>query len=344
MSPDPYPEIKLAAKVAAGLSATSPLEDSYLAEELSASVSSITDEVDPLVIEETGFQVTTPSKAEVLSRTQWAASNVDSMVVLMEPMLQNAERRLNRTPVSGLMRFAYRPMIGAQLGGVLGFLSRRVLGQYDLIGATDDVVWVVGANLIGMERKLGLVPEDFRKWVLIHELTHRAQFTGNPWMRDHFLDSVSEMLGAINIDARNFVRELRGAATERDEPFALRVLNDDQKLRFKNIQAFMSLLEGHANYVMATIGERVIPTKDRITQTFKPGGSSLPLGPLTKFIDRLLGMEMKRKQYTEGQRFLEVLAAKAGPEAVSECFRSKESLPSLDEIRDPDSWLSRHAA
>ena len=344
MSQNHLAEVKIAAKLAASLTSGAPIESSYLTEDLKRSVDSIVREVEPLVIEETGFEVSTPSRAKVLTRGEWASSNVDSMLVLMQPMIEMAEQRMKRNPVSGLARFAYRPIMGAQLGGVLGILSRRVLGQYDLISEDDDVIWIVGANLLSMERRLGFVPEDFRKWVIIHELTHRAQFSGNPWLKDHFMDSVRNLLGSISIDAKAFVNELRKSTVEKGAPLTLRMMPPKQRERFLDLQAFMSLLEGHANFVMSTVGERVIPTKGMITSTFTPGASSLPLGPLTKLINRLLGLEMKRKQYSEGQKFLEMVAAKGGRQAVAACFASPSNLPTLDEIRDPESWLQRHAA
>ena len=78
---------------------------------------------------------------------------------------------------------------GAEMGAVLGWMSTRVLGQYDMLvleeeGADDqDIVYYVGPNILALEKRFGFPPREFRLWVALHEVTHRTQFTGVPWLR-----------------------------------------------------------------------------------------------------------------------------------------------------------------
>src|SRR5204863_7533037 len=59
-------------------------------------------------------------------------------------------------------------------------------------GAPDaDAVYYVGPNILGLEKRFAFRPLDFRRWIAIHEVTHRAQFTGVPWMREYFLSLVN---------------------------------------------------------------------------------------------------------------------------------------------------------
>ena len=85
-------------------------------------------------------------------------------------------------PTSGIAR----KIAAAELGAALGWMSRRVLGQYDLLLAEDedrdeqDFVYYVGPNILAIEKKFAFDPKQFRLWLALHELTHRSQFTGVP--------------------------------------------------------------------------------------------------------------------------------------------------------------------
>ena len=89
---------------------------------------------------------------------------------------------------------------GLELGTMLGWMSKRVLGQYDLLVIEDenpqdqDIVYYVGSNVAALEKRFAFPEEDFRLWLALHEVTHRAQFTGVPWMREHFLGLVLSLI------------------------------------------------------------------------------------------------------------------------------------------------------
>lgn len=332
---------RVAARFAARFAAAGPLDGSYLLDDLDAHFAALVAEAEPLVEEETGFAVGSPSTSRVLSRGEWASANVDSMLQLLAPLLERWDERVAGNPAVAVARMAYRPALGAQMGAVLGFLSRRVLGQYDVLVAGGNEVWFVGANIVAMERRFGFIPRDFRLWVVLHELTHRAQFEFNPWLREHFLASVREFLGSVEMDLGSFLaRALEVLRNPRDEkPPGLRLLGPEQRARFDRLQAFMSVVEGHGSFVMDRIAERRIPTHARIRGTLRSSVASAPL--MTKILYRLLGLDLKRKQYEEGQRFFDDVTAAAGRPGVTACFRGPEALPSLEEIRSPEAWLER---
>src|SRR5437763_1083338 len=93
-----------------------------------------------------------------------------------------------------------RRVTAVELGALLGWMSTRVLGQYDLLLVEDenpedqDLVYYVGPNVLALEKQFGFPPREFRLWLALHEVTHRAQFTGIEWMRPHFLSLVEASL------------------------------------------------------------------------------------------------------------------------------------------------------
>lgn len=340
-SPSGRSLIDVAARVATRLAARGPLDGSYLMEGVAESLAGLVAEAEPLVAEETGFEASSPAAARVLGRAEWAAANVDSILTLMAPLLEKAEHRMAEAPFGGFARRAYRPALGAQLGAALGFLSHKVLGQYDVLVGRTDEVWFVGPNIVLLERRLGFVPRDFRLWVALHELTHRAQFEGNPWLRPHFLTSVHELLASLEMDARTLVERALEAARHPEDPtpIGVRMLAPDQREQFDRLQALMTVVEGHGNFVMDRVAARVIPTQARMRRTLRAQAAAA--GPVAKLIQRLLGLDLKRRQYEEGQAFFEAVDRAAGKQGVAACFGSPERLPAPDEIASPERWIQR---
>ncbi|MGH7426750.1 MAG: zinc-dependent metalloprotease, partial [Candidatus Methylomirabilales bacterium] len=238
-------DARVAARFAARFAPAGPLDGSYLMDGLQEHLLELVSDSVPLVVEETGFEVVSPVTPKVLSRAEWATANVDPMLALLDPLLERAAQRPGG--MGGVGRAVYGPMLGAQLGVVLGFLSQRVLGQYDVLMGGSGEVWFVGPNIVLTERRLGFVPRDFRLWVVLHELTHWAQFEGIPWLRNHFLSLVQGLLDSLDLGPRSWMTHLLEAVRNPDHgvPLGVRILDAAQRENFERIQAFMSVVEGH---------------------------------------------------------------------------------------------------
>lgn len=336
----------VASRFAALFSQPGSLDESYLLDGLQESFEELVREAEPLIAEESGFVPSQPAIARVLNRQDWATANVASMLELMSPLLDKVEKRMDRSPtmLPGA-KFAYRAALGAQLGTVLGFLSQRVLGQYDILMAHQNQVWFVGPNIVMMERRFGFLPRDFRLWIVLHELTHRGQFEANGWVRPHFLSLVNQMLETMDMDAKTLVDRMsasfKNVAKNGDDPAPVifRVLGPEQLKIFNTLQAFMSVIEGHGNFVMDRIAEGRIPSQPRMSQALRGGGN---VGsPLARLMAKVLGFELKKAQYVQGQLFFDAVYARAGSPGVKAVFESVESLPTLEEVRAPEKWLSR---
>jgi coenzyme F420 biosynthesis associated uncharacterized protein len=333
-------DVRVAARFAARFAAPGPLDRSYLLDGLDSSFVNLVGEAEPLIAEQTGFAPSRPAVPRVLSRAEWATSNIQSMLTLIDPLLDKVEKRIQEHRSPPAMRLAYRSALGAQIGSVLGFLSQRVLGQYDVLMGHEDEVWFVGPNIVVTERRFGFVPRDFRLWVALHELTHRFQFEANPWVRDYFLTSVNELLNAMEVDPRNLLERMVEALKRGNgsSALAVRLLSPEQIELFNRLQAFMSVIEGHANFVMDRVAEDRIPSQPRMRKELD--GAS-PGGLLGKLIGKVLGLDLKKAQYREGQKFFNEVFEAGGLDAVRTCFNSSETLPTLDEVKAPEQWLQR---
>jgi coenzyme F420 biosynthesis associated uncharacterized protein len=246
-----------------------------------------------------------------------------------------------------------RQLVGAELGALLGWMSSRVLGQYDLLVGRDDVddaVYMVGPNLATIERRFGFDATEFRTWVLLHELTHRAQFTGVPWMREHFTNLVNTSLRLANPDPRKIADAVREAFSDwaqarervRDSGVFGLIASPEQREVIQQIAGLMSLLEGHGDVTMSRAAGDLVPSAPRFAAVLQ--ARRRRSNPLTRLTLRLTGIEGKLNQYAAGERFIAAIEARGGPRAVDVCWRSPDNLPSLEEIRNPQQWLDRLGA
>lgn len=337
----------VASRFAAMFAQPGSLDQSYLLDGLQESFEELTREAEPLIAEESGFISPHPAVPRVLSRQEWATANVTSMLSLMSPLLDKMQKRMDTTQAFPGAKYGYKAALGAQLGTVLGFLSQRVLGQYDILVGHQNQVWFVGPNVVMMERRFGFLPRDFRLWIVLHELTHRSQFEANPWVRPHFLGLVNQMLESMDVDAKaladRMISSLKPAGKDGEDgtPLVFRMLQPNQLEIFNRLQAFMSVIEGHGNFVMDRVGEGRIPSQPRMSQALR-GGSTMG-SPMARLMAKVLGFELKKAQYVQGQLFFDAVYADAGSAGVKAVFHSVEALPTLDEVKSPERWLSRVA-
>ncbi len=227
--------------------------------------------------------------ALVVDRAGWVRANVSSFRRLLEPVLEKLDAGGMQGPLAGAARRA----TGAQLGLVLGWMSTRVLGQYDLLLAegedTGGVVSYVGPNIVALEQRHGFSPEQFRLWIALHEVTHRCQFTGVPWLRPYFLSLVDQAMSGMTPDPRRFAEALRRAAAAvraghnpLEEAGMLGLVAPPEQLEMiGRIQAMMSLLEGHGDITMDRAGADAVPDAALFSRVLRERRrrASLPVAP-----------------------------------------------------------------
>jgi coenzyme F420 biosynthesis associated uncharacterized protein len=336
-----------ARRVARAVAGRDPLSTSYLGTSLEADFVAATGLAERLVADLTGLHAPGPARAAVLDRREWVEANLDSMRRLLGPLTERLGARMARSALAPVGRF----VAGTEMGVLLGYLAQRVLGQYDLLvpdeaGAEGDAVFYVGPNVLALEKRFAFRPRDFRLWIAIHEVTHRAQFTGVPWMRGHFLGLVEQAFGVVDADPRTVVRALRRAIDEMragrnpldDGGLMALFASAEQRDVLDRVQALMSVLEGHGNYVMSELGHRHVAGEERMARVLEHRRHA---GGLTAQVHKLLGFEQKMRQYEVGERFVRATVADAGPVAVDWLWRSADDLPTIAELHDPGAWVAR---
>jgi coenzyme F420 biosynthesis associated uncharacterized protein len=321
------------------------LSDSYLGASLTADFTTLTARAEDLVADFTGLQTPGRVAVGVLDRHGWVDANIVSMRRMLEPLMERVGARLARSPFAPVARH----IAASELGALVGYLSQRVLGQYDLLvpdAEAGDSVYYVGPNILALEKRFAFRPHDFRFWIALHEVTHRAQFAGVPWMRGHFLGIVQQAFEVADPDPRSVMQaftraldDLRNGRNPLDEGGIVGLFaTPEQRVVLGRVQALMSLLEGHGNYVMSELGCRHIPGAERMDRVLHQRRHA---GGITGLLYKLLGLEQKMRQYEVGERFVRGAVVLGGPRAVDHAWASAAHLPTIVELEDPAGWLAR---
>jgi coenzyme F420 biosynthesis associated uncharacterized protein len=318
----------------------------------------------------------------VVDRAGWIKANVGGFRVVLEPLALKLAERSNSVPAAGSVLGAVGSRVtGVQAGLILAYLSSRVLGQYELFlppadstasangsasgapassgsagpsvngdgeaAASVGRLTLVAPNIVMVERELGVNPHDFRRWVCLHEETHRVQFTSVPWLREYVQGMMTEFLLASDLDPAAIVERLRaaagavaGAVRGSDGDSLMEAMQSPaQRALLDKLTAVMTLVEGHGDYVMDAVGPQVVPSVEDIRAKFSARRGSA--GRAEQVLRRILGIDLKMKQYAEGSRFVRTVVEEAGMARFNQVWTSPETLPTRDEIAHPADWLAR---
>ena len=201
--------------------------------------------------------------------------------------------------------------------------------------------------MLALEKLFAFPPREFRLWLALHEVTHRAQFTGVPWMREHFLGLVKQTVSAVDPDPKRFLDALgrlagdvRGGRNPLDDGGVMAVLaSPEQRLVLDQVAGLMSLLEGHGDVTMDRAGADQIPSSGRFSQVLRERRQNQ--GGPAKLLQKLVGLDAKMKQYEQGEQFIASVEAEGGTDLLDRAWEAPANLPSIAEIRDPDAWIAR---
>lgn len=288
---------------------------------------------------------------EAVDRPAWIAANLRSMRPLLTPLAERVGEGAG--PLAAPMRAVSGLMLGAQVGALTGLLSQRVLGQYDLALLDRTVqprLLLLAPNLAQAARNLGVDRDELVLWVTIHEITHAAQFSGAPWLRDHLGGLLKELIdglqvtvegaGSLRLPGLPDVSSLREMAEKARRGELMRLtLGEDRWQLVEQMQAAMSLIEGHAEHTMDAVGAEVIPDLPRLRTAMN--GRRRNRGLPWRVLERLLGLELKMRQYETGKRFCDAVVEAGGPPALARAWSGPEALPDAAELENPSLWIAR---
>jgi coenzyme F420 biosynthesis associated uncharacterized protein len=296
----------------------------------------------------------------VIDRPGWIQANASGFRTVLEPLVDKIQERRPRTGSSPVSDAVGAKVTGVQTGSLLAFLATKVLGQYELFppygvdpGDKPGRLLLVAPNIVSAEREMGVDPRDFRLWVCLHEETHRVQFGAVPWLRAHMMDEIRAFVAATDVDPAAVAARLKAAAAaaygaikDGFDPDSAEggslveaVQTPEQREILDRITALMSLLEGHADYVMDGVGPSVVPSVATIRSKFQ--SRRRDAGRIELVVRRLLGVDAKLRQYRDGERFVRGVVERSGMVGFNRVWHGAHNLPDKHEIAHPDAWVER---
>jgi coenzyme F420 biosynthesis associated uncharacterized protein len=310
---------------------------------------------EPLIAEYLGVRLPQPiNRVYVVDRREWLEANFNSFEVLFAPVEELYTRvGVRQGSLGASLGQINSALIGAQMGVLLGFLARRVLGQYDLSLLSPDPqvrgsLYFVEPNISRVQTQLGLSDEDFRLWIALHECTHVFEFEAYPWVRPYFNDllrqflgQVSDQLESLGVGLPQLLGRLVGGRSS-GRHWIERMLTPEQQRIFDQLQALMSLVEGYSNHIMNAIGGRLLPSFEQIEHRVQQRQQNRPL--IEELFNRITGMDLKLAQYQQGEAFVNAVADARGVAFVNRVWDRPENLPTMAEIREPQRWIARMGA
>ena len=334
---------RVARRIAAAVGGAPPMT------ELPGDLGELCTDAERRVVAYAKLEPVTPLPApEAVDREAWSEANLRGMAGVLDPLTESVG------PASGPLREPVRAaaglVMGAEVGGMVGLLSQRVMGQYEVPPTDPDAparLLFVAPNLAEAAERLEADPAQLLRWVAIHEVTHGVQFSAVPWLRAHVASMVTELAGSleVRIDIRALGRladreHLREVVDRlRADGLVGAFLGADRRQLLDRIQATMAMIEGHAEHVMDAAGVDVLPDLDKLREAL--GRRRRDRAPLMRVFERLLGLEMKMRQYETGKRFCDAVVEQAGIEALNRAWAGPEALPTWAELEAPETWLER---
>ncbi len=278
----------------------------------------------------------------IADRAEWIDFNIEGFGRLMEPVVQRAAAG------AGDLTWAVGGVtLTAQVGLLLGFLSSRVLGQYDtgplLTPGRDGEpgkVFFLDGNIVSAAGRLGVPVDGLRLWIVLHEMTHALQFEGYPWLRRHLGELLESLISPLadRLGLRETLRRLSGNVKTGGRSVEL-LMSRSQREAFDRMQAAMSVIEGYSDYVMHHVGKGLVPHYEHLKERMARSRAHRP--PLETAVFRLTGLDVKLEQYRLGERFADAVVRRQGMEGLNRTWERPENLPTLEEVRDPGLWMSR---
>jgi len=249
-------------------------------------------------------------------------------------------------------------LLGMMAGSTAGHLATRALGHYELPlpRPANEPLTLVLRNVDSFADDWSLPREAIRLWVCLSDVAHQ-HVLNLPHVRAHLDGLLGEYVSAFSQDPEEIERRMRELGISEDsegsepELEALQRLAGDpdvllgamqsqeQLVLMPRIEAVVATVEGYVDWVLDSLGGRLIPEYDRVTEALRR--RRVEAGPASRFVERLFGLELSQDTFDRGSRFVDGLVQRSGTDALTQLWQDEEHLPTPAELSAPGLWLAR---
>jgi len=251
-------------------------------------------------------------------------------------------------PMAMIMQPIMPAMLGLQMGSFVGFLGHRALGSFDAGFPSSQPAppQLIVPNLEAMAADYDLDRRQVRLWGAVQEVAHKT-FADQAWVRPLLKERAAQYAAGIGLDLSGLFERFQSISdpTEiqrlMEDPVGLSGLMspDDQRASLGDLHALVIVLAGYVEYLLDTMGEKLLPELSRIRSAHAVLRSE-PTGG-DQMLDRLVGIEISADAYELGRVFVAEVAGRWGADAAHRLLEGPEMMPSISEVKDPVAWAAR---
>lgn len=294
------------------------------------------------------------ASTKVISRQDWIEANIGGFKMIMEPLTQKVQQQYKESetsgPISQLLNKISPFIITLEIGLVLGYMAKNVLGQYDLCLPYGErgKIYFVAPNLLKLEKMLKIPSQDFRFWIALHEVTHALEFNSNNWIINYYKSLLKKFIESTTLNLESAAERIQKMDVKnitdvinkfQSEDILFSLVTPGQREILYRIQALMTILEGYSNFVMDEIGSKMISNFKTLKIKFENRRKNI--SPVEKIFQKIIGIELKLKQYEMGQKFVNYIYNRIKMRGLNQLYNNEKNLPSYDEIKNPEKWINR---
>jgi len=265
----------------------------------------------------------------------------------------NIEADQMATMMSSLNKMMAPAMMGMSIGSMIGQLSLRAFGQYDLPIPREpkNQMLLVASNVEQFANDWSIAVDDMRMWVLIHELTSHAVLSV-----DHVRDSINQQISRYIAGFRPNPNALMERLTTMDlgttDPMAMMqkfltdptiilgaVRSPEQERQAPVLDAMIASIIGYIDHSVDAISSLVLGGGAQIAEAVRR--RRVESAPHDSFDEQLLGLRLTRQQVERGHAFAAGVTERAGHDGLSQMFNKAGNLPTPNELDAPGLWLAR---
>ena len=300
-----------------------------------------------------------------VTRTVWAQRTLDAY----RPLFDRLATALSQDPepdddpaatsadqlLGGMMKMLAPMMLGMAAGSMVGHLSQRSFGQYDLPvpRAPSDELLLVKPTIDGFVEEWSLVGDDLRLWVCLHEISHHAVL-GVPHVRTRLESLLGDYVAGFQPDPDALEHRLADLELDPTRPDALESLQQvfgdpeailgamqspAQRELLPRLEALVAVVASYVDYVMDEVGGRLIGSYGMVTEAVRR--HRVEAAASDRFVAKLFGLELTQAVYDRGERFVSGVVERAGADALARLWASERELPTPAEVDAPGLWLAR---
>ncbi|MFM1761969.1 MAG: hypothetical protein RL478_1579 [Actinomycetota bacterium] len=255
--------------------------------------------------------------------------------------------------MSSLNKMMAPAMMGMSIGSMIGQLSLRAFGQYDLPIPREpkNQMLLVASNVEQFANDWSIAVDDMRMWVLIHELTSHAVLSV-AHVRDSINQQISKYIAGFRPNPNALMERLTTMDLGTTDPMAMMqkfltdptiilgaVRSPEQERQAPVLDAMIASIIGYIDHSVDAISSLVLGGGAQIAEAVRR--RRVESAPHDSFVEQLLGLRLTRQQVERGHGFASGVTERAGHDGLSQMFNKAGNLPTPNELDAPGLWLAR---